>query len=506
MDLVRAYSRAKASISGLVLGDALRAKAMRGGAWLGTGSVAEQTVRFARNMLLARLLAPGAFGTMAIVLSSASVVQTLTDVGVGVAIIQNPRGEKESYLNTSWWLGMGRAIFTYFVIFSIAPWISHFYGRAELCGLLRLALLGTIFTGACSPRSVLAQRKMKFRRLAVITNGGGICGVILTVVLSFFMRNVWALAFGYCAENVFRCILSYALYPGLPSLRWDRRAAHELLTFSRGIVGLTFLNLIATRADIFVIGKLYSSAALGLYAMAVSLVTTPSVFFTNMLGQALLPALSSVQEDAQRVNRILMEVTSWLLILGMPAAVFISLSAPSLLRLAYGERYIAAVGPLSVASAVVFFTVLNALPTIVLFARGRPALHRYAVVATAATMMIAIYPASKFLGPVGGQIAAVFAIAVGYLIQLIQLRQVTGLHLSRYGSAFASPILGSAAILVIVLGSRSLGFAVKPAADVGLCVASCWIAILVCATVHLRAIRGNKSLYSPKVPESAAVR
>ena len=129
MDLMRTYGRAKAFISGLFLRDALRAKAMRGGAWLATGSVAEQAVRFARNMLLTRILAPGAFGTMAIVLSSAGLVDMLTDVGMRVAIIQSPRGGKAHYLNASWWLGLGRAIFSYSIIFAVAPWISRFYRR-----------------------------------------------------------------------------------------------------------------------------------------------------------------------------------------------------------------------------------------------------------------------------------------------------------------------------------------------------------------------------------------
>jgi O-antigen/teichoic acid export membrane protein len=503
MDLKRTYGHAKAFISGLVLRDALRARTMRGGAWLGMGSVAEQAVRFARNMLLARILVPGDFGTMAIVISSASLLDMLTDVGVKAAIIQSPRGGNAAYLNASWWMGLSRAIFSYSIIFTVAPWVSQFYGRPELSGLLRVALLSVLFNGAMSPRSALAQREMKLGQWAVITNGGGICGVILTVALSFYMRNVWALAIGYAGENAFRFFLSYALCPGAPSCRFDRSAARELLTFSRGMLGLAPLNLIIARADIFVLGRLYPLAALGLYTMAVTLVTTPSVFCTNMLGQTLLPALSSVQGDTQRLNRILLEVTSWLLLLGMPAAVCICLSAPSLLRFAYGARYVAATGPLSVASAVVFLTVLNAVPTIALFAKGRPALHRHAVIATAAVMLVAVYPTSKFLGPVGGQVAALLAIAVGYLFQLVLLRSVTGLNLLQYGSAFISPALGSAAMLFIVLGGRRIGLAVQPATDITLCVASCLIAYVMCASARLRASKKHNSLYSPKTPESA---
>jgi O-antigen/teichoic acid export membrane protein len=394
-------------------------------------------------------------------------------------------------------------VFSYSIIFAMAPWVSHFYGRPEMSGLLRVALLSVIFNGAMSPRSALVQREMKLGRWAAITNGGGICGVTLTVALSFYMRDVWALAIGYCGENAFRFLLSYALCPGIPSRHFDWSVTRELLTFSRGIFGLSILNLIIARADVFVLGRLYPLPALGLYTMAVTLVTTPSVFCTNMLGQTLLPALSSVQEDTERLNRILVEVTSWLLVLGMPAAVFISLSSPSLLRLAYGARYVAAARPLSVASAVVFLTVLNSVPTIVLFAKGRPALHRHAVVVTAVGMLIAIYPASKFLGPVGGQIAALLAVSVGYLFQLVLLRSVTGLNLLRYGSAFVPTALGSAMTLLTVLGSRYIGLVVRPAADVALCGACCVVIYVLCVPAHLRASKRQIGSYiNARTPES----
>ena len=171
-----------------------------------------------------------------------------------------------------------------------------------------------------SPRSCLPQKEMKFGRWTAITNGGAVCGVILTVILSFVLRDVWALAIGYCSENVFRCLLSYILCPGLPSFGWDRNAVRDLLSYSRGAYGLSFLNLIFTRTDIFVLGKLYSPTALGLYTMAVYLVQTPTGFIQNMVGSTLLPAFAHVQEDHQRINRVLLEATSWLIVLGLPAS------------------------------------------------------------------------------------------------------------------------------------------------------------------------------------------
>ena len=335
-------------------------------------------VRFARNMMLTRLLAPSAFGAMAIVMSSSAIVGALTEVGLKAAVIQNPRGGEKAYLNAGWWMGMGRAISTYVIIFAMAPWVARFYGNAELSALLRVALLSTLFDGAMSPRSILPQKEMKFGRWMAISNGGGICGVILTVILSFYLRDVWALAIGSCSENAFRCLLSYILCPGLPSLGWDRHAVRDLYKFSRAVFGLSFLNLIFSRTDIFVLGKLYSTTALGLYTMAVFLVQTPSSFLTTMMVQTLFPAFAHVQEDKERVNRILMEATSWLILLGLPGVVVIYLCGHSLLTVIYGARYVAAAGPLAVAAIVVFLNVLNAAITCVFTAYGpsRPASPR----------------------------------------------------------------------------------------------------------------------------------
>jgi O-antigen/teichoic acid export membrane protein len=487
MDLVQTYKRGKAAVTDMLLGEALRAKAMRGGAWLGGGSVAEQATRFARNMILTRLLAPSAFGAMAIVMSSSSIVGALTEVGLKQALIQNPRGGEKEYLDAGWWMGMGRALTTYLMIFAMAPLVAHFYGYADLSALLRITLLGTLFDGAMSPRSTLAQKDMKFARWMVISNGGAICGVILTLVLSFLIRDVWALAIGFGSENLFRCILSYILYPGLPALKWKSHAVRELYGFSKQAFGLSLLNLIFNRTDIFVLGKLYSETQLGFYSMGVALVMTPSSFITNMLGQTLFPAFSKVQGDKARLNRILIEVSSWLILLGLPCVAVICLCGYSLLSIAYGSRYVAAAAPLAIAAAVVFLNILNAAITCVFTAVGRPGLHRRAVAASAIVMVVTIFPACKLLGIAGGQVAALLAIIVSYLIQVFRMRDLTGLDLPRYGRAFVPATLVTAGILAAGYGVHLLGLATSPVVTITLGAAACMIAYALCVPAFIRA-------------------
>ena len=506
MNFSTPYARGKAMVEKVLQGGTLRAKTMRGGMYLAGGSVAEQATRFARNMILTRLLMPSAFGTMALVMSSSAILTCLTEIGQRYAVIQNPRGGEDAYLNVGWWMGMARAVVTYGSIFALAPFIGHFYGSPDLSALLRVTLLSALFEGAMSPRSIIPQKEMKFGRWMAITNGGAICGVILTVVLSFTLRNVWALAIGSASENAFRCLLSYIICPGLPNLKWDRQAFRELYGFSKQGFGMSFMNLIFTRTDIFVLGKLYSATALGVYTMAVYLVQTPSVFITNMLVQTLLPTFAHVQEDKERVNRILIEVTSWVILLGLPAMVGCYVCGSSLLRLIYGTRYEGAAGPLAVAAIVVFLSLLNVLITSVFAGMGRPGLHRFAVTASAVIMMIAIYPASRWLGVVGGQVAALLAIIGSYGLQIRRMQGLTSLNLLRYGRAFVPAVLASAGALGIGLGARFVGLATGPSANIAVGVVVCVLAYVLCLPTALRIRQAAQTPVSPAMSDSSTTK
>src|ERR1700722_4159288 len=107
------YNKLKRVAGGLFGGDTLKAKTFRGGAWLGAGSILEQTSRFGRNMLLTRVLAPEAFGTMAIVMSATSVLASFLDVGAREALIQSPRGSEDGHVGATWWMTFGRSLSLY---------------------------------------------------------------------------------------------------------------------------------------------------------------------------------------------------------------------------------------------------------------------------------------------------------------------------------------------------------------------------------------------------------
>jgi len=482
----RTYARIRGAVESVLLGDSLKAKVYRGGAWLGSGSVAEQAARFGRNMILTRLLAPEAFGALAIVLSVNSVIVSFTDIGVREGLVQNPKGGEQHYVDAAWWLGFGRAVLLAAVLFAVAPLVAGFYGNPELTALLRLSTAGIILGGASSPRADIARKEMKFRKVAAIGNIGGICGVVITLILCLVIRDVWALVLGSCAESAARTTLSYVLCPYVPSLRWNKEATRDLLRFSKGLFGLSFLNLIFARADIFVLAKLYSPAVLGLYTMAIYLVQTPTNFIMNVLGQTLMSAFSQIQSDARRTNRILIQVTSLVVMLGLPALAFVFFCGRSLLTLTYSARYGAFTGAMVLASLVALVNVMNGQITLVFYSRGLPNLHRTAVVAMAAAMVLAIYPLAKWLGPLGGQVACLVAVIVGYLFQVRRVRQLTGLGIALYAKSFPIAVLASLSVVALSLSARSFAVLTGPVTNIALGIVGCLVAYILACAIHLK--------------------
>ena len=333
----------------------------------------------------------------------------------------------------------------------------------------------------------IAIKQLKFSRFAAINHGGGIGGVIFTVILSYFIRDVWALVIGAVVESFSRVALSYAFYPYLPKIGWHRAATRELLKFSRGLFGLSFLNLIFAKTDIFVLAKLYSPAELGLYSMAVYLAQTPTGFIMNLLGQTMMPTFAHIQGDQERENRILLRVTALIFALGMPVVLFVYFCGRSVLDLAFGGRYSAAAPALVAAAVVSVLGLANGQITTVFYARGLPQLHRVCVIIMAATMMVLIYPFAKYFGLLGGQLACVAACAAGWLFQVARIRGITHLGMGQYFGSFAAAVAISSVVALVCLGQRLTGLGNGPIWTIAFGVLGCAVAYGLAGLFYLQA-------------------
>lgn len=413
----------------------LTAKFLRGGVWLGAGSAGEYGLRFARNMILARLLAKEAFGLMAIVLSVCSLFQVLTGLWLKESVVQNPRGAEKTYLNGVWFLALGRALLLMLAAYFLAPWIAEFYEAPHLVPLIRIAFLSVLFQAGISPRAYVAIKHMQYRKWVMVQQGGGIIGVSITIVLAFYLKSVWALAIGYVAENAARCLMSYIVCPYLPALRFEKSDVQSLFAFSKGMMGMPVLMLIYTEGATFVTGKVCSKELLGLFALTLSLARIPGMF-GQMLVDLLLPSFSQIQQQTQRLNHNLLRVTSVITFVAIPALVATALFGEEILTLVYGKAYARGAVALALLFANEMMLTCN-IPIAALFiARGQPALLRRFSLVRALLMVSIAYPAIKQFDIIGAAVTPLLAMCLAYGLQLHALRTLTGMRPLEYIGVF----------------------------------------------------------------------
>lgn len=463
----------------------------RGGAWLALGSGGEQLFRLARNMILARLLAPEAFGTMAIVLAVSNLLESLTQIGVREAIVQNPDATDDTYLNGAWFVSVGRSILLCVGGVVLAPYIATFYHDSDLSLMIRVAFLSLVFRSAISVRAYVSVKQLNFAAWIKIEQLGGMIGVTAAILLSVVIRNVWSLVIGYIVEAAAALVLSFVFCPHLPRFRFNTAHMRSLLRFAGGMFGIPALTFVFLRGDVFVIGKVLTAAELGLYSMAASLADAPSLAMQKFVSPLLMPAFSEIQNEDNKITQGVLNVTSALATLLIPLGLFVATYGSAILRVAFTPQYSQVAVPFALLFTASTLRNLIVPTAAVYLAKGRPKVLRLLTGLRAGILFVLIFPLVRSLGLVGAAVAVLSAMLISAAAQIIQFGRLTGLSLRRYVLTLAVPLLSSVPLIVLIpiRASHSYSSSLHPAVDL---VIGATCMVLAIATSLLIAVKSKQ--------------
>ena len=440
---------------------------MGGSLWLAAGSGVEQALRFLRNIILARVLVPEIFGTVAIVFAVSSLLDAFTQVGLREFVIQNPRSEDPLLLNGAWWFSFLRGIVLYGLAFFTAPWIAAFYGNPSLVPLLRVSFLGLFFKAAMSTRAYLLVKRMEFKRWILIEQLGGSIGVVCAILLSLVFHNAWGLVIGFTVEAVAMGVLSYLVCPFLPRWKFDPAFQKQLLVFARGMFGIPIFIYLFLNVDVFVIGKLRTVAELGLYAMAVSLAQIPMLLMDKVISPLFMPAFSEMQSDPQRLGRAVRLATSMFGFVFIPGLIFVALYSGQILEVVYGSAYAAVAVPFIVMFAMVIVRAMQTPINAVYLSLGQPRKLRFFTMLRAVLLLVLIYPGVRYLGLLGAALAALVSISAIYILQIARVRSMIDLRLESFWISLLPSVPVTTLLLVVWALSRHF-LSLAPLLDVAI--------------------------------------
>ena len=455
-----AVSKAISDRLRLVRGDNLKVRCARSSVVLGTGAFIAKFLGFGSKVILTRLLAPEAMGLMVMILSLTALFEVLTEVGIKQSVIQNKKGSQAEYLNMAWWFQSLRGVGLYAIAFLLAPWICQFYfdkpeflalhSNAEIVTMVRVAFLAYLFGGFDSPRIHVLEREFKFGKSVLIKQGSWILGTILTIILAFTMRNVWAIVIGHVSSTLLVCMFSFIFCPFRPRLNYDKESFQELYRFARGMLGLPFLTYIAFNIDILVAGKMLSADLVGMYGMALVLARAPQDLFSRIIRPVLLPAFAEKQDNKQALCKAVLKLTRIITTIGIPMVVLAIMFSEIIISTVFGEQYGVVAIPFSLLCVYVLLIIQAIILSNVFFAFGQPEKHRLFVVSCVLILIILIYPAVKIFGLTGAALSLLIANFVALCLQIIVIRKTIGIKIREYVFSWL-PGLGFGTIVVLLI-------------------------------------------------------
>jgi teichuronic acid exporter len=177
--------------------------------------------------------------------------------------------------------------------------------------------------------------------------------------------------------------------PRLASIR-------QPLTFSSHMLLSRFAWYGYSNADFAVIGKMLGGVALGAYTLGWTLSGMTVEKITAVIGRVTPAFFCSVQNDLAALRRYLLLITEGLALLTFPACIGLALVANDFVRLALGERWVAAILPMQLLA--VLATVRSVQPLIaqVLFAIGESRLAMRNAVLTVLVLPVCFVLASHW--------------------------------------------------------------------------------------------------------------
>jgi len=298
---------------------------------------AGMVMRLGSSLILTRLLAPEAYGTIGPALILLVTLEWFSDLGLRQALVRDPQGGTTELLNAGWWIGLSRAAILAAIVAGLAFPLQNFYERPELAGLLLALAFLPILQALRSPGLPTLRREMNYRALFLLELGQMIASIGFTLVAAWITHSVWAIAIGILAGAAFEVLLSYWLCPFWPSRSWDRSCVRRLLTVSRQVMLNTFAMALVINSDRLIGLRLISVEEMGLYTVAWGLASA----FDSLICRACDVYYSHLARTPEASRKVLHQrVCYQVAMFGGLALTIAVVLVPWLLRNLYDARYV----------------------------------------------------------------------------------------------------------------------------------------------------------------------
>jgi len=318
-----------------------------------------QLVRFATNIVLARLLTPDDFGIVAIALVVNMLLDQLKDLGTGSAIIQRETIDHR-LLNSVFYLNVALGALLAALMYVSADQVASWLGDSHAQNAMRVFAAVTFVTSLSQIHHSLLRRDLRFGVIALITTVTAVVAALVSIVGALCGLTYWALVVGTAAAAVVDLIMVWSYDKWRPTLSANLAGLRSIWSYSSHLFVSNLTFLVLAQVDKIIISHFLGSSSLGTYTLAQRTVTGPASSVGSVVSEVTFPAYSRRQNEDAALRSGFLRSTRLVALVTFPALLGLAAVADPAVRVVFGSKWselapiVALLAPIAAVNSVTF--------------------------------------------------------------------------------------------------------------------------------------------------------
>lgn len=291
---------------------------------------------FAGALIVARILAPEAFGVVMIGVSALTMARGLTEFPVANALIQKKQVDESDYA-TVFALTNARGLLLALALAAVAGLLASIYDEPAVIPILYCLAIAPLAEGFGSPMMARHLRNMNFVPLAIASLAGRLAGFIATVAIILTTGSMWALVIGIIVTPIVTTCLTYIVAPS--KISFSLAHGKEYFAFSSWMSLAGGVLIAYSDGAKFIVGIFVSTAALGIYVVGYGLARTAIFALAGPTIQTFFVGFSMINNEPERLRSSYLKAQSVLVTMFMPVGIGLVVISEPLIELLLGPEW-----------------------------------------------------------------------------------------------------------------------------------------------------------------------
>lgn len=317
-----------------------------------------QGVTLIVSLVLARLLTPADYGTVALIMVFLSVLNVFVDSGLANSLIQKKEADDIDF-SSVFFFNVVVCCLLYLCMFFMSPIISKFYEKPEMTAMIRVLSLTIVISGVKNVQQAYVSKNMLFKRFFFSTLGGTIIASVIGISLAFAGKGAWAIIIQNISNLLIDTIILWITVRWRPKRVFSWTRLKKLLSYGSKLLLVSLINNVYNEFRQLVIGKKYSSSDLACYNQGNRF---PQIIVQNLntaIDNVVFSAMSAAQDEINEVrNMTRRSIRTGSFILA-PLMVGLACVSKSVVILVLTEKWIECVPYLQIFCMMYLFTPLE---------------------------------------------------------------------------------------------------------------------------------------------------